>query len=107
MKLRSRPAFTLFQLLLTLALLAFLAALLFPAVLKVRQAAARAQSTNNLKQIALACHNYHDANGHLPSGNDANNFSAAALLLPYIEQDNVFKQIDFTKPSDDKANLPW
>jgi prepilin-type processing-associated H-X9-DG protein len=107
MKLRSRPAFTLFQLLLTLALLAFLAAMLFPAILKVRQAAARAQSSNNLKQIALACHIYLDANQHFPSGNDGNNFSAAAQLLPYIEQDNVFKQIDFTKPSDDKANLPW
>jgi hypothetical protein len=73
-------------------------------VQKVREAAARTQSQNNLKQIALACHNYHDVNGRLPPGNDANNFSAAAQLLPYIEQDNVFKSIDFKKSVDDDAN---
>src|SRR5262249_26973664 len=98
--------FTLFQLLVIIAALGLLFALLLPALLKVRAAAARAQSTNNLKQLALACHNYHDVNGKLPPGNDANNFSTSAYLLPYIEQDNVFKLIDFKKPSTDPANAP-
>ena len=104
MTIHARRAFTLFQLLVILALLLLLFALLLPAVFKVRAAAARAQSTNNLKQLALACHNYASANNTFPPGNDAHNFSAAAYLLPYIEQDGVFKTIDFTKPSDDKAN---
>src|SRR5262249_48112338 len=99
-----RSAFTLFQLLLVLALLAILLGLLLPAVAKVRMASARISSQNNLKQIALACHNYHDANGQLPSGNDANNFSAAVHLLPYIEQANLYQQIDQVKSVDDKAN---
>jgi Tfp pilus assembly protein PilE len=99
-----RYGLTLFQLLVVLAILAILIGLLLPAVQKVREAAARAQSQNNLKQIALGCHGFHDANNHFPSGNDPNNFSAAAQLLPYLEQDNVFKSIDFKKPVDDKAN---
>jgi type II secretory pathway pseudopilin PulG len=99
-----RPAFTLFQLLVVLAILAILFALLLPAVLKVRQAAERMKSQNNLKQIALACHNYHDTYGHFPPGNDENNFSAAARLLPFVEQDALFKQIDFKKASSDEAN---
>jgi type II secretory pathway pseudopilin PulG len=103
---RPRAAFTLFELLVLLALLALLLALLLPAVAKVRQAANRAQSQNNLKQLGLACHNYHDSFACLPPGNDDNNFSAAARLLPFVEQDNVFRQIDFKKPSSDKANEP-
>jgi prepilin-type processing-associated H-X9-DG protein len=99
----ARPAFTLFQLLALIALFAFLLGLLLPAVAKVREAAARAQSQNNLKQIALACHNYHDVGQAFPEGCDRNHFSAAARLLPYIEQDNLYKNIDFTRPiSDDK-----
>jgi len=101
---RRRPAFTLFQLLVVLAILAVLLGLLLPAVAKVRQAAARIESQNNLKQIGLACHNYHDANGRFPSGMDANGFSAFAYLLPYIEQDNLYRTIDFKKPTGDKAN---
>jgi type II secretory pathway pseudopilin PulG len=104
MKSPSRSGFTLFQLLVLLALLAILFALLLPAVAKVRMAAARTQSANNLKQLALALHNYHDAIGHLPPGVDDNNFSTATYLLPYIEQDNLFKNIDLTKSIDDKAN---
>jgi len=103
---RSRHGFTLFQLLVIIAALGLLFALLLPAILRLRAAAARAQSTNNMKQIALACHNYHATFQTLPPGNDANNFSASAYLLPYIEQDNVFKLIDFKKPSTDPANAP-
>jgi type II secretory pathway pseudopilin PulG len=99
-----RHGITLFQLLVVLAVIAILIGLLLPAVQKVREAAARTQSANNLKQIALACHNYHDVNNRLPPGNDANNFSAAAQLLPYLEQDALYKSIDFKKSVDDKAN---
>lgn len=99
-----RPAFTVFQLLVLLALFAFFFALIIPVIQRIRVAAARAQSANNLKQIALALHNYHDVYGALPPGNDANHFSVAARILPYIEQDNLYKTIDFKKPSDDTAN---
>jgi type II secretory pathway pseudopilin PulG len=102
----TRSALTLFELLTILALLGLLFALLLPAVAKVRQAANRIASQNNLKQLALACHNYHDVNGSFPTGLDNNNFSAAAYLLPYLEQDNLFKQIDFTKPIGDNAPSP-
>jgi type II secretory pathway pseudopilin PulG len=101
---RPRPAFTLFQLLVVLAVLLILLALLLPAVQKVREAAARIQSQNNLKMIGIAAHNYHDANGVFPAGCDGKHYSAAAKLLPYIEQDNLYKTIDFTKDADDNAN---
>jgi len=104
MRTRRRTAFTMFDLLVVLAIFAFLLALLLPAVQKVRQAAACTQSQNNLRQLGLACHDYHDSNDHLPPGNDSNNFSAAAWLLPFLEQDNVRKQIKFDKPMDDNAN---
>src|SRR5262245_53518764 len=101
---RQRPAFTLIQLLVVLAILAILIGLLLPAIQKARQAATRAQSQNNLKQIGIACHTYHDQSGNFPPGVDGNNFSAAAYLLPYLEQDNLFKTIDFNKAMTDKDN---
>jgi prepilin-type processing-associated H-X9-DG protein len=101
---RRRPAYTLFQLLILLAFLLLLAGALLPAVLKVRLAAARMQSQNNLKQIGLACHNYHDTYGRLPVGVGGKNFSGLVYLLPYIEQDNVFKNTDLTTSPDDKGN---
>ena len=104
MRTRVRSAFTMFDLLVVIAIIAFLLALLLPAVQKVRESAARVKSANNLKQIALACHNYHDSNASFPPGNDGKNFSAAARLLPYLEQDALYKQINFDKPMDDKAN---
>jgi type II secretory pathway pseudopilin PulG len=100
-----RPGFTLFQLLVVIAVLAILLGLLLPAVQKVREAAARTQSVNNLKQIGLAVHNYASTyDAKLPPGDDDHHFSAAARLLPYLEQDNLYKQIDFKKDVDDKAN---
>src|SRR5438128_5556840 len=104
MTVRPRSVFTLIQLLVIIAILAMLAAMLFTAVQKVRSAANRMQSQNNLHQIGIACHNYHDTNGRFPSGNDSNNFSAAAYLLPFLEQDATFKAIDFSKPVTDEAN---
>lgn len=104
MKIRTRNAFTLFQLLVVLAIFAILLGLFLPAVQKARQAAERMKSQNNLKQIALACHNYHDANGSFATGVDDNHFGAAAKLLPYLEQANLFNQIDFKKSIDDPVN---
>lgn len=75
-----------------------------PGLVQAQSAAQRVQSINNLKQIGLAGHVYHDANGSFPPHNDANGFSAFAYLLPFIEQDNLAKKIDFKKPATDKAN---
>jgi prepilin-type processing-associated H-X9-DG protein len=65
-------------------------------VQKVREAAARMQCQNNLKQIAIAVHAYHDAKGGMPPGRDSKNFSTQTYILPFIEQGNLFNQIDFT-----------
>jgi type II secretory pathway pseudopilin PulG len=93
---RSRHGFTLFQLLVVLALLAILLGLLLPAIEKVREAASRAQSQNNLKQIILAMHNANDTYGKLPPlagpfpANDGDG-TFFFYILPFIEQDNVYK----------------
>jgi type II secretory pathway pseudopilin PulG len=99
-----RRAFTLFHLLVLLAILALLFAMLLPAVARIREEAAKSQSMNNMRQLALGCHAYHDANAAFPPGVDSNHFSAATRLLPFIEQDNLYKLLDLTKPCDDKAN---
>ena len=106
MKRSHRSGFTLFELLVVLAIFAILLGLLLPAIWKVRQAAARMSSMNNMKQIALAAFNYESTNATFPTGVDDNHFSAFAKLLPYIEQANVFNLIDFKKPVDDAANDP-
>jgi prepilin-type N-terminal cleavage/methylation domain-containing protein/prepilin-type processing-associated H-X9-DG protein len=91
-----RLAFTLIELLVVIAIIAILIALLVPAVQKVREAAARAQCLNNLKQLATACHNFHDVNKHFPIAVDRGKLSTQWLgwigqILPYIEQDALYK----------------
>lgn len=99
-----RRGFSLIDLLVVAFIIGLLISLLLPAVQKVRYAAARAQSMNNMKQLALGCLNYESANAVFPPGVDANHYSTACYLLPYIEQGNLFNQIDFKKDLEDKAN---
>jgi len=98
---RIRTAFTLIELLVVIAIIAILIALLVPAVQKVREAAARTQCANNLKQIGLALHGYHDSVKKLPSSefhdNGSNPFRWGWIpkILSYVEQDTVHRQLDF------------
>ncbi|MFN8708368.1 MAG: DUF1559 domain-containing protein [Planctomyces sp.] len=98
-KSRSR-GFTLIELLVVIAIIAILVSLLLPAVQQAREAARRTQCKNNLKQLGLALHNYHDAYNCLPFGHEGTtkSFSAFSMLLPYIDQVNVYSRIDFNVP---------
>ncbi|WP_337174235.1 DUF1559 domain-containing protein [Paludisphaera sp.] len=121
---RPRAGFTLIELLVVIAIIAVLIALLLPAVQSAREAARRAQCTNNLKQIGLAMHGYHDAQGSFPSGyltlrggnpimgapdpdtRDAGpGWAWGALLLPFMEQTPLYSALNVNLPSHHVSNV--
>ncbi len=110
-----RVAFTLVEVLVVIAIIAILVGLLLPAVQQARSSAQRTQCANNLKQIGLACHNSHDLKGRFPPGYTASGpyvdgdmdtapgWGWGSYLLPFLEQETVFNQIDFSKPIQSSA----
>ena len=107
-----RRGFTLIELLVVIAIIAILIALLVPAVQKVREAAARTQCQNNLKQIGLALHAYHDAHAKLPPGGLASTTVSSwklgflVSILPYIEQADLARQFKTNELWDSATNFP-
>ena len=101
---QKRSAFTLVELLVVIAIIGILVALLLPAVQYARESARRMQCGNNLKQIGVALHMYHDTMKTFPPGRWGNNHSINSLMLPFMEQENIHRTIDFTVPWDHVNN---
>src|SRR5438046_8506813 len=102
--------FTLIELLVVIAIIAVLISLLLPAVQSAREAARRAQCINNLKQIGLALHNYHDTIGKFPPGGISDTGWAGtwwdwpAFILPHMEQTPLYNAINFSLPNMNQLN---
>jgi prepilin-type N-terminal cleavage/methylation domain-containing protein len=110
--LRRWRGFTLIELLVVIAIIAILIGLLLPAVQKVREAAARTKSFNNIKQMSLALHNYQGANEKLPLADGFQGIGNAETtihyqILPYIEQDNVVKAMAAAAQANGWDNESW
>ncbi len=102
-----RRGFTLIELLVVIAIIAVLVAILLPAVQQAREAARRTTCKNNLKQLGLALHNYHDTNGLLPSRLPSyynTQCNANVAILPFLEASNVYDLYDMNKPATNTVN---
>src|SRR6478672_10843813 len=104
----ARVAFTLVELLVVIAIIGILVALILPAVQAAREAVRRSSCANNLRQLGLALHNYHDVFNKFPGARDPFSpgpFSTQAHLLDYLEQSNLVRLIDFSQPTSSGVNL--
>ncbi len=100
----TKHGFTLVELLVVIAIIGVLIALLLPAVQQARESARRTQCVNNLKQVGLAVHNFHDTFGELPPSRIQYEYLGwSALLLPFMEQTNLYDQIDLKKKYKDQT----